>query len=53
MAVTNTEHAPAAGTVLGFVIQPWSLGAAGALAIAILTLAAAHVLLRRWLIDLL
>jgi CBS-domain-containing membrane protein len=53
MAVTNTEHAPAAGTVLGLVIEPWSLSAAAMVACAVLVLSGAKFLLRERLIDLL
>lgn len=52
MAVTNTEHAPAAGTVLGLVIEPWSLQVALSVAAAAIALAYASVLLRRFLVDL-
>jgi CBS-domain-containing membrane protein len=52
MAVTNTEHAPAAGTVLGLVIEPWSIRVAGTVAVAVIALAFIQAALRRKLIDL-
>jgi CBS-domain-containing membrane protein len=52
MAVTNTEHAPAAGTVLGLVLQPWSAGAAAAVLAAAVCITITRLILRRHLVDL-
>jgi CBS-domain-containing membrane protein len=52
MAVTNTEHAPAAGTVLGLVFEPWTVNTAVAVVFAALVLATMRVLLRPLLVDL-
>ena len=40
MAVTNTEHPPAVGTLLGVAIQPWRWETAGVLIGAVLLLSA-------------
>ena len=52
MTVTDTEHPPAAGLALAFVLNPWDLSTVGVVigAAAILTLAGR--LLKRWLLDL-
>jgi CBS-domain-containing membrane protein len=53
MALTNTEHAPAAGTTLGLVIQQGTLEAGPVVVFAALILAIIRVSLERWLRDLL
>jgi len=52
MAITNTEHPPAAGTALGMVIAgfSWRLGLGALIGVSILSLI--QRLLRPWLIDL-
>ncbi len=52
MAVTDTEHAPAAGTVLGISMRPWSLHTTAIIIAAVLLLAALKFLLRSQLRDL-
>lgn len=52
MAVTDTEHAPAAGTVLGISMRPWSLHTIAIIIAAVLLLAALKFLLRSQLRDL-
>lgn len=52
LAVTDTEHPPAAGTVLGFATQPWDLETVGIILGAVALLAATHRLLRSRLRDL-
>ena len=46
MAVTDTEHPPAAGTVLGIATQPWGLEIVGIILGAVALLAGIHRLLR-------
>jgi hypothetical protein len=52
MAISNTEHPPAAGTALGMVIAgfSWRLGLGALIGVSILSLI--QRLLRPWLIDL-
>ncbi len=52
MAVTNTEHAPAAGIALGLVINRWDYLTIIFIVIAILWLASIRYLLRGYLMDL-
>jgi len=52
MALTNTEHAPAAGISLGLVINPWDYITIIFIVIAILWLASIRYLLRGYLMDL-
>ena len=52
MAVTDTEHPPAAGTVLGMATRPWDLETFGIIIGAVLLLAAIGHLLRARLRDL-
>ena len=52
MAITNTEHPPAAGTVLGIATRPWDLQTFGIIIGAVLLLAAIQRLLRSHLRDL-
>ena len=52
MAITNTEHPPAAGTVLGMGTRPWELHTTGIIIGAVLLLAAIKHLLRPHLRDL-
>ena len=52
MAITNTEHPPAAGTVLGMGTRPWELDTTGIIIGAVLLLAILKYLLRSHLRDL-
>jgi CBS-domain-containing membrane protein len=52
MAVTNTEHPPAAGTALGIVIKGFSLQSVSGVIIGSIMLALAHRLCRSYLRDL-
>ncbi len=52
MAVTNTEHAPAAGIALGLVINKWDYLTIIFIIIAILWLASIRIILKNYLMDL-
>ena len=52
MAVTNTEHAPAAGVTLGLVINRWDYLTIIFIVVAILWLASIRWILRGYLMDL-
>jgi CBS-domain-containing membrane protein len=52
MAITNTEHAPAAGVTLGLVINTWDYLTILFIVMAILWLASIRYLLRGYLMDL-
>ena len=52
MAITDTEHPPAAGTVLGMATRPWDLQTFAIIIGAVLLLAAIQRLLRSHLQDL-
>lgn len=52
MAVTNTEHPPAAGLSMGLIFNPWTLGALVVIFIAVLALCLCKHFLRKWLINL-
>ena len=52
MAITDTEHPPAAGTVLGVGTRPWELDTTGIIIGAVLLLAILKYLLRSHLRDL-
>ena len=52
MAITDTEHPPAAGTVLGMGTRPWELDTTGIIIGAVLMLAVIKYLLRSHLRDL-
>ena len=52
MAVTNTEHAPAAGIALGFVINDWTFHTVVMVMIGIIVISAIQRILRPWMIDL-
>ncbi len=52
MVLTNTEHAPAAGTALGLVVHGWEPSAALFVLIGAIMLAAVHTLLRPRLTNL-
>ena len=52
MVLTNTEHAPAAGTALGLVVHGWEPSAALFVLIGAITLTAVHTLLRPRLTNL-
>ena len=52
MAVTNTEHAPAAGIALGLVISRWDYLTIIFIIIAILWLVGIKILLKKYLMDL-
>ncbi len=53
MAVTNTEHAPGAGTALGLSFTVWSIEAAVAVIVMVLLLVAVQILGRGRLVNLL
>ena len=53
MVVTNTEHAPAAGTALGLVIPGWSWSAVVFIVVAVTVLSAARIVLGPRLVNLL
>jgi len=53
MAVTNTEHAPAAGIALGLSLQPWTLEASAAILAMVALLAVVQVAARGRLVDML
>jgi CBS-domain-containing membrane protein len=52
MAVTNTEHAPAAGIALGLVINKWDYLTIIFIIIAIVWLAGIKIILKRYMMDL-
>jgi CBS-domain-containing membrane protein len=52
MAATDTEHPPAAGTVLGLTLAPDPIGSGVVVIVAAAALSAVRSLCRRWLIDL-
>ena len=52
MAVTNTEHAPAAGIALGLVINKWDYLTIIFIIAAILWMASIRILLKKYLMDL-
>jgi CBS-domain-containing membrane protein len=52
MAVTNTEHAPAAGISLGLVINQWDYLTIIFIVLAIIWLASVRLILKKYLMDL-
>ena len=52
MSLIDTEHGPAAGTILGLVLEPWSASAALLVVGSACVLVAAKHLLRERLVDL-
>ena len=52
MVLTNTEHPPAAGTVLGLVVEGWTPSAVLVVLLAAVLLSAVHMLLRPRLVNL-
>jgi len=52
MAVTNTEHAPAAGIALGLVINKWDSLTIVFIIIAVLWLVIIQIILKKYLMDL-
>ena len=52
MAVTNTEHAPAAGIALGLVINKWDYLTIIFIIIAIVWLASIRIILKKYMMDL-
>jgi CBS-domain-containing membrane protein len=52
MAVTNTEHAPAAGISLGLVINNWDFLTIIFIIIAIIWLSSVRIILKKYLMDL-
>ena len=52
MAVTNTEHAPAAGIALGLVINKWDYLTIVFIIIAIIWMSSVKIVLKKYLIDL-
>jgi CBS-domain-containing membrane protein len=53
MVLTNTEHAPAAGTALGLVVGGWAPSAILFVLLGAVILSAVHMLLRPHLTNLL
>jgi len=51
MAITNTEHPPAAGLSMGLTFNPWSVEAIIVIFIAVFTLCLCKHFLRKWLIN--
>ena len=52
MSATDTEHPPAAGTVLGLILAPSPLSNGALVIVAALVLTSVRTLFSRWLIDL-
>ena len=52
MAVTNTEHAPAAGIALGLVINKWEPMTILFIIVAVLWLVCIKIILKKYLMDL-
>jgi CBS-domain-containing membrane protein len=52
MAVTNLEHAPAAGTAVGLVVEPWHLATAVSVIVAAVIFAAIHTAFHHRMRDL-
>lgn len=52
MVATDTEHAPAGGTALAMVVEPFSWGLVGFVVSSVVALSLAHRILRPWLRDL-
>ncbi len=52
MAVTNTEHPPAAGASLGLVLNSWDYQTLAFIMLAVLTLALLRLMLKKHMIDL-
>ena len=52
MAITNTEHAPAAGVALGLVINDWTLRTIIFILLAIIWMASVKKILKPYVIDL-
>ena len=52
MVVTNTEHPPAAGLALGFVLNEWSYGTVAVVLVGIVLLATLKTWLKPMLVDL-
>lgn len=52
MVVTNTEHAPAAGLALGFVLNPWNMVTIVLIMFSISFMATSKRILKKWMVDL-
>jgi len=52
MVITNTEHAPAAGVTIGFVINDWTMTTVLLVMIGIIVIASFQSVLKKWMIDL-
>jgi len=52
MSVTNTEHAPAAGIALGFVINDWTFHTIIMILAGIIVISTIQKILKSWMIDL-
>lgn len=52
MVITDTEHAPAAGLALGFVLNPWNLVTIVLILFSISFMATSKRVLKRWMTDL-
>ena len=53
MVITDTEHAPAAGLALGFVLNPWNIVTIVLILFSISFMATSKRILKKWMIDLL
>lgn len=52
MAITNTEHAPAAGVTIGFVINDWTIFTILFVMLGIIVISSIQTVLKKWMIDL-
>ncbi len=52
MVITDTEHAPAAGLALGFVLNPWNMVTIVLILFSISFMATSKRLMKRWMVDL-
>jgi CBS-domain-containing membrane protein len=52
MVITDTEHAPATGLALGFVLNPWNMVTIVLILFSISFMATSKRLLKGWMIDL-
>ncbi len=52
MVITDTEHAPAAGLALGFVLNPWNSVTIVLILFSISFMATSKRILKRWMVDL-
>ena len=52
MAITNTEHPPAGGIALGFVVNEWTPHTIAQIMIGITIISAIQLILKKWMMDL-